>query len=114
MTIDELAEKLKTMRDSSASGENEAMMTLFGVIFAREIGDQSDTIAEKCGLASGNVIRFGINLTDYVDPRLQRAPAVALSATDPGRFPRSPPCARALTWAPGAIRAGRPSGLAEA
>ena len=43
-------------------------MTLFGVIFAREIGDQSDTIAEKCGLASGNVIRFGINITDYVDP----------------------------------------------
>ena len=68
MTIDELAEKLKTMRDSSAPGENEAMMTLFGVIFAREIGDQSDTIAEKCGLASGNVIRFGINITDYVDP----------------------------------------------
>ena len=67
MTIDELAEKLKTMRDS-APGENEAMMTLFGVIFAREIGDQSDTIAKKCGLTSGNVIRFGINITDYVDP----------------------------------------------
>ena len=84
MTIDELAEKLKTMRDSSASGENEAMMTLFGVIFAREIGDQSDTIAEKCGLASGNVIRFGINITDgcgsfssaaHRPPLRRRAPA---------------------------------------
>ena len=68
MTIDELAEKLKTMRDSAPPGESEVMMTLFGVIFAREIGDQSDTIAEKCGLATGNVIRFGKNITDYVDP----------------------------------------------
>ena len=68
MTIDELAEKLKTMRRASAPGENEAMTTLFGVIFAREIGDQSDTIAKKCGLNTGNVIRFGINITNYVDP----------------------------------------------
>lgn len=69
MTVDELAKKLETMRDSgSALREKEAMTVLFGVIFAKEIDGQSDTIAEKCGLKGGNVIRFGINITDYVDP----------------------------------------------
>ena len=90
MTENDLAEKLREMREEGGPGNLDVMTRLFGVIFAREIGEVGvKNIAAAyndkgyAGRVNEAVVQDGRKLAQFVMPRAeQRWRAEASRVTD--------------------------------
>ena len=70
MSIDELAEKLRTMREAAPLGRKSAMVHLFGILYARELEGMdliSIAILAGCKGRLSTEIHKGRVLAEYVD-----------------------------------------------